>query len=293
LDDLRKLGDLRDSGVLTQEEFEAEKARVLVGTEDVGSDVDQAPAVPPPPSKALDPDPDPLVESPRDASAPITLEDPNWRTAANGLNVLYIGVAVVFFSALVGGILAAASASQPLAVLTGILVMGGLICVIVGQYMAIYVPAPSGGRGLALTVAILTTLAVLLGVAAAVPSRASGGLDGLGNLLGLAATICFPIFIKKVSDHLGNTNLSQSAVGFLVFNIALIVVMIVIAAIAASQHTARRGLGYGSSGSGAAALGMGVGILALIGMVVWLIWYLRITRGLRDTIRERLPSRPQ
>ena len=179
--------------------------------------------------------------------------------------------------------------SQPLAVLVGVIMIGGLICALVGLYLAAVVPSPSRGKGLALAVAILMSMAILLGSAASAPSRASSALCGLASILGLAAMICFAIFIHKVSKHLGNAKLSESVVGFLIFNIALLVFFIIIAAIVAGRMSAPP---YGPSPSTDFGMVL-LTILAFIGIAVWLVWYLGSIRGLRNTIRDRLPPRSQ
>ena len=63
-DELKKLAELRDSGVLSPEEFEAQKARLLAGPSPVST---SAPAPPPPPPQRV---PTPPIVSPTAPAAP-------------------------------------------------------------------------------------------------------------------------------------------------------------------------------------------------------------------------------
>jgi hypothetical protein len=281
LDELKKLGDLRQSGVLTQEEFDQEKARLLA---------EEQPAQPnelamPAPPKMGD---TAASAAPQTAPSPpeVSLEDPlseesaqdvlDWTKTANGLNLMYIGVAVVFLVGFLGGALAYGAKSQGLLMLVGLGVLGGAIAMVVGQIMLASIPEKSGAKSLGLTLAICSVVSVVLGIITASQDKNSqdGGLEAISSLLNLVVVIVFPIFVQKAAAFLGQEKLRKSAVNYLWFLGGCVLAAFILGSMVTGDQ-------------GSSEPPMIFGLIAIGAVVLWLIWYMRLIRELRDAIRQR------
>ena len=282
LDDLKKLGELLQSGVLTQEEFEQQKALILAEDEAEAEVVLSMPEPPTPDEysgasesteelSSMEARPDAFVheESAEDLAG--------WTKVANGLHYMYVGVAVACVAAMLGaGLVSLSEGFAPLVVL---IVLGGAIAIVVGQIMLAWIPEVTGARTQGLILAICALGSIVIGLLGGVQVREqqNNGLDGISSLLNLVVVVVFPIFVKKVAGYLGSEQLRKTAVRYLWFLGGSFLMLFVIGASLSEKKEAPASLDEGTE--------VFLGIVILGFVIVWLIWYMRLIRGLRDAIR--------
>lgn len=214
--------------------------------------------------------------------------DPGWLRVRNGLATLYYCIAIIFITIILIGIgmavafaVAGAGGGDPPIAAIILLGLGGLVMIgagigsFVGQIMCIGVPENSGARGLIIGAVVCTVANVLCSmVGGAADSQA---ISGLGSLLSIVGSILFILFIRQSAAYLGDQQLATSALRFLIFGVAVVVGAIVIGIMAGI--------------AGVPALLAILGLAAIVCGIIYLVWYLRLIRGLMTTIDHRTGAR--
>jgi hypothetical protein len=209
--------------------------------------------------------------------------DPAWRKVRSGLAMIYycivtivlvaivIAIGAVAVSAVVGGGGGGEPPMPAIIVLSlgGMVIIGAAIGILVGQALCASVPQHSGARGFA----VGAIICVVLNFALSFISGATGieALSGIAGLISIVGNILFVLFIRQAARYLGNQQLADSAVKFLIFAVALFGGAIAIGVAAALLPPV------------AAILGIAIGI----GGLIMFVWFLRLLRSLMATIDAR------
>lgn len=200
--------------------------------------------------------------------------EPEWSRVRTGLMTMYVAIGVIIV-AVVMFVLGTANAVPILGGLGLALIVCGGIASLIGIIMCTAAPSQSGAKGLAVGAAVCTLLTgALSGVAEAAENQLLGSV---GNLISLAGSILFILFLKRSASYLGSQEIATSAGRFLVFNIMLYGGVIVIVVMALS-------------GAANAVAGV-LGIVLSVCFLVSLLWYIRLIKTLADFIRGRLRER--
>jgi hypothetical protein len=145
----------------------------------------------------------------------------------------------------------------------GLAILGAGIGTIVGQVLCTNVPERSGARGFAIGAVVCVVANILISMVGG--AAQNQGISGLGNIVSMAGSILFILFIRRIALYLNDQRLATSAGYFLAFAIAMmvgIVVLIVVAAVAANEIV------FGL---------VGLGVLAAV--IVSVVWYLMLIRS--------------
>jgi predicted RNA-binding Zn-ribbon protein involved in translation (DUF1610 family) len=211
--------------------------------------------------------------------------DARWLKVRAGLDLLYkciviIVIAVIIF--MIGGAVVAGLAGGggrddfPAAMIVlfaigGLVMFGAGIGALVGQVKCTNVPEESGAKGYAVGAIVCIVINFLTGFAAGAAQVPAIG--ALGNLVSIIGSILFVLFIRQSASFLGDERLASSAGRFLIFGVIMVlgtIAMFVVAA--AAQAPALAGI---------------VGLGLVIGFLVGFLWYVRLIKGLIDTIDQR------
>jgi hypothetical protein len=207
--------------------------------------------------------------------------DPGWRKVRTGLAMMYYGIVTILLLVIlmvVGGVAVGAmggfdqNAEPPVIamILLGIAVLV-MVCagigILIGQALCASVPQHSGARGYAVGAIVCVALNFILSfISGATQTEALSAVAGLCNLIG---SILFILFIRQAATYLGNLDLASSAGNFLIFSVAMVVGVILLA------------VGVALAGP---ALAVILGLAMLIAGIVMFVWYLRLIRNLMTTI---------
>jgi hypothetical protein len=203
-----------------------------------------------------------------------------WRKVRFGLAAMYyciiavvvVGIVMTLGAVLLVGTMPGRQGGPPLLVVfamlfCGLAVFGGVIGALIGQALCIAVPSQSGAKGFA----IGATVCVVLNIALSILSQAVGDerlLSGVGGLISLVGNILFLLFIRQSASYLGNHDLTDSVVKFVIAAVALIVGAFAIGVTAVFMP----------------AIAAIIGILLVIGLIILCVWYLRLLASLMATI---------
>ncbi len=219
--------------------------------------------------------------------------DPGWKQVRAGLSTIYICSGVIFAAicgmGVLGGILGGAGAlggdEQPpfLPIALGVSTVAILIAgigLIVGQGLCMNVPKSSGAHGYAVGAFVAMIASVMLSFASV--SAQGDSLRLARSLATLAGMLLFLLFIRKAADALGAIDVARSAGRLASFGLVLAVTLLVSLFLMMAAVRGSQGERIEDSSS-LAVLGI-VSLVALIGVFVAVIWFLRVLRGLRTAI---------
>ncbi len=227
---------------------------------------------------------DPAVRRMMDYGAGFALTEPGWRQVSFGLSLLYYAVIIFVLISIIFmiGLISFTAMNGPMEidalppgaliglVLGGLVVVGAGIAVFVGQVQCANVPKASGARGFIVGSLICMLLNFLLTGISTITNASL--LGSLGNLVSLAGSVLFILFVRQTAIYLHNQNLASSAVKFLVFSVGIVVLSIIIGIAAALMPPL-------------AAL---IGLVFLGALIVSIVWYLRLISGLKAEIDRRI-----
>ncbi len=216
-----------------------------------------------------------------------------------GFGVMLVAGAAIFsggptmggFFGMTGGVLAFAG-------VLGLLLIASSVLHYVGQGMCMAVPDLRGRglRGLAIAAFACGVAAFLANMGGRfLPGRVSMGTGGLGFVLGIAAFVCWILFLRQVALEMRAPDVAGRLLTFLIVTFVVWALAIVgIFVMACGGAVAIAGSGRGGGAGGVAAFGilmfgfLGLLGLVLLGMQVWYILLMQQLRGLIDRHLSRL-----
>ncbi|MEQ8211015.1 MAG: hypothetical protein RH917_14405 [Lacipirellulaceae bacterium] len=208
-----------------------------------------------------------------------------WSKVRGGLNTIYICTGIIFGTAILMGILGALTAAMGggqaggpgrgaaiLIILGGLAILGAAIGILVGYVRCTNVPQESGAKGFVTWAVICMVGNIILNIAGR--GAESEAITGIGSLVSLVGNVLFILFIRRAATYLNDYELASSAGKFLIFCAAFIAGCFVL------------GFAFAAAAGGAAVAI--VGLVFVVSAIVFLLWFLRLIRGLRDTIDQRI-----
>ena len=202
-----------------------------------------------------------------------------------GLFSVYYGICAVLLGVVVGMLVMFAGGGVAwMGILAAILLIGGVfggsLAILAGQIMCLTVPQESGARSYVQTTVALQGLSIVLGfvsMAAVMFAGVSGNGDAtsmvgitsnvvsvINGILGLASSICFVLFLKKLAQHIRRVDLASSASTIL----KMVVAVVAIYFIMLSSLVSAVFLGGGE-------FGLVIGIFALVFLVLALATFIK------------------
>jgi hypothetical protein len=193
---------------------------------------------------------------------------------ATGLNLVYWGIGIVLISVICTFVISIAlqGSLEAVFILIGFCTFGivlGIVVGFIGRVLCLAVPAETRAQGLIYGAVAFDLIAVAVHIADVFLE--SEVLEPAGNLCSLVAIILFVLFLKRVSEFVGRSDLAERAKALLGLGVAVFVVTIL-------------------GGVMSIAAPMIMVLIALILIVValtMLVLYLRLLRDLRLAIQRR------
>jgi len=208
-----------------------------------------------------------------------------------GLRLIYVGILVMILAIILG--MALSFVGPATGIITGLALFAGWLLWLIGPFFCLSVPGETGARGLIIaSVTCQGTAAglVLLQFAAPLLFYTSlGGIGGffavgagVGQLLGLAGSVLFVLFMMKVGRQLGREDLHRRG-----RNLLILAVFIFIGLIALSVAMFSAISGPSSSGpSRLATAASGIAIAWGIAVLIAFIMYANLVHQLYKAISE-------
>jgi hypothetical protein len=200
--------------------------------------------------------------------------DQTLKRVATGLALVYWGIVIVLLSVVLAVFtgIAAQGAADVLVLFLRICSLGvilGIVVGFIGRVMCLAVPANTNAQSLIYGAVIFDLLALGIHIYDAI-SR-SEVLDFLGNLCSLIAIILFVLFLKRVSEFVGRTDLADRAKSLIGLGLTTLLVAFLGGVIAVAAPIVL------------VLVGLGILVMAL----VMLVLYVRLLRDLRQAILAR------
>ena len=231
-------------------------------------------------SDPMNPYASPLVEETLAPGAQWVREmSPSLRRTGLGLSIEYYAILLSILSFLGMGV-AVGTRSLPAMGIAGFAILAAALIGFIGLLVCLAVPAESGAKGFLLGSVVFQLANVGYAIITQFVPVTSPVLNGVLQLLGLVGFVLFTLFMKKLSEFIGRTDLAQKARNVLIGMVILIGIAVVAVAGMAAAGTATAGA---AAGMAAVALLM---FVVLIGGLVLFVMYANLVNWLGKALRK-------